>query len=169
MIRAASWNVRGLNRRDHQTAVRDLISEFSLLFVGLVDTRVAAQHVSRVQEAVLQHWKWFNAPNEAGNRIWLTWDDSEIDVVILEVHEQCIHSRVCMKRTLDACLITVVYRMLANDSWLARWPESVCLSSTPRTSDHSPLILRGHAMHRSGVYFASTISSGCPEFYGRCE
>ncbi|KAL0405915.1 UNVERIFIED_CONTAM: hypothetical protein Slati_3905400 [Sesamum latifolium] len=44
-------------------------------------------------------------------------------------------------------------RMLVNDSWFARWPESVCLSSTPRTSDHSPLILRGHAMHRSGRLF----------------
>ncbi|KAL0439687.1 UNVERIFIED_CONTAM: hypothetical protein Slati_2451700 [Sesamum latifolium] len=245
MIRAGSWNVRGLNHRDHQTAVRDLISEFRLLFVGLLETRVAAQHVSQVQEAVLQHWKWFNAPNESGNRIWLTWDDSEINVVILEVHEQCIHSRVCMKCTLDACLITVVYgsndvanrrglwgnlvsimetvddvswmvmgdfntvldysevcgasgdigtameefrscvvdmgllpvplqgavftwhncsigprslwksldRMLANDSWFTHWPDSVCLSSTPRTSDHSPLILRGHAMHRSGRLF----------------
>ncbi|KAL0356051.1 UNVERIFIED_CONTAM: hypothetical protein Sradi_4052000 [Sesamum radiatum] len=36
-------------------------------------------------------------------------------------------------------------RMLANEQWLSAWPNIVCLSSTPRTSDHSPLIIRGYS------------------------
>ncbi|KAL0420738.1 UNVERIFIED_CONTAM: hypothetical protein Slati_3096700 [Sesamum latifolium] len=34
-------------------------------------------------------------------------------------------------------------RMLVNDSWLGRWPTTLYESLTPRTSDHSPLLLRG--------------------------
>ncbi|KAL0411318.1 UNVERIFIED_CONTAM: hypothetical protein Slati_3721500 [Sesamum latifolium] len=35
--------------------------------------------------------------------------------------------------------------MMANAHWFCRWPNAVCLCSTPRTSDHSPLLLRGYA------------------------
>ncbi|KAL0295057.1 UNVERIFIED_CONTAM: hypothetical protein Sradi_6855500 [Sesamum radiatum] len=34
-------------------------------------------------------------------------------------------------------------RVLVNDTWLARWPNSAYLSALPQTSDHSPLILQG--------------------------
>ncbi|KAL0404403.1 UNVERIFIED_CONTAM: hypothetical protein Sradi_2081100 [Sesamum radiatum] len=34
-------------------------------------------------------------------------------------------------------------RALANEAWLNRWPKSFYISSTPRTSDRSPLILQG--------------------------
>ncbi|KAL0455566.1 UNVERIFIED_CONTAM: hypothetical protein Slati_0895800 [Sesamum latifolium] len=44
-------------------------------------------------------------------------------------------------------------RMLANDQWLSAWPNTVCLSSTPRISDHSPLIIRGYSPPLSGRLF----------------
>ncbi|KAL0287707.1 UNVERIFIED_CONTAM: Transposon TX1 uncharacterized protein [Sesamum radiatum] len=33
--------------------------------------------------------------------------------------------------------------MLVNEAWLAKWPQSKYISTYPRTSDHSPLILQG--------------------------
>ncbi|KAL0307386.1 UNVERIFIED_CONTAM: hypothetical protein Scaly_2985100, partial [Sesamum calycinum] len=48
----------GLNRRDHQVAVKELISESRLQFLGLLETRVSAVNVSRVQ-TFLPHWSWF--------------------------------------------------------------------------------------------------------------
>ncbi|KAL0445009.1 UNVERIFIED_CONTAM: hypothetical protein Slati_2223600 [Sesamum latifolium] len=44
-------------------------------------------------------------------------------------------------------------RMLVNDSWLARWPNSSYLCATPRTSDHSPLVLRGSVIRNYGRCF----------------
>ncbi|KAL0439159.1 UNVERIFIED_CONTAM: hypothetical protein Slati_2398900 [Sesamum latifolium] len=35
-------------------------------------------------------------------------------------------------------------RMLVNGTWLVHWPQSIYISASPRTSDHSPLILQGH-------------------------
>ncbi|KAL0295088.1 UNVERIFIED_CONTAM: hypothetical protein Scaly_3110000 [Sesamum calycinum] len=34
-------------------------------------------------------------------------------------------------------------RMLVNEAWLVKWPQSKYISTYPRTSDHSPLILQG--------------------------
>ncbi|KAL0287519.1 UNVERIFIED_CONTAM: hypothetical protein Sradi_7123600 [Sesamum radiatum] len=34
-------------------------------------------------------------------------------------------------------------RLLANDWWFDRWPNSAYLSLNARTSDHSPIVLRG--------------------------
>ncbi|KAL0439727.1 UNVERIFIED_CONTAM: hypothetical protein Slati_2455700 [Sesamum latifolium] len=49
MISAAVWNVRGLNRSDHQVALRNLISENRLSLVGLLETHVSAANIVRVQ------------------------------------------------------------------------------------------------------------------------
>ncbi|KAL0405892.1 UNVERIFIED_CONTAM: hypothetical protein Slati_3903100 [Sesamum latifolium] len=44
-------------------------------------------------------------------------------------------------------------RMLANDNWLRKWLNSVCYSTTPRTYDHSPLVLQGYDFRRSKCLF----------------
>ncbi|KAL0295567.1 UNVERIFIED_CONTAM: hypothetical protein Sangu_3195000 [Sesamum angustifolium] len=51
-------NVRGLNRRDHQAAVKELVNEFRLNFLGLLETRVSAVNVLRIQ-TFLPRWSWF--------------------------------------------------------------------------------------------------------------
>ncbi|KAL0289271.1 UNVERIFIED_CONTAM: putative ribonuclease H protein [Sesamum radiatum] len=44
-------------------------------------------------------------------------------------------------------------RMLVNEAWLTIWPLTKYLCSTPRTSDHAPLILQGHEMQREVTMF----------------
>ncbi|KAL0455476.1 UNVERIFIED_CONTAM: hypothetical protein Slati_0886800 [Sesamum latifolium] len=44
-------------------------------------------------------------------------------------------------------------RMLVNDSLLIRWPNSSYLNATPRTSDHSPLVLQGAVIRNVGGCF----------------
>ncbi|KAL0434076.1 UNVERIFIED_CONTAM: LINE-1 reverse transcriptase [Sesamum latifolium] len=44
-------------------------------------------------------------------------------------------------------------RMLVNDVWLLNWPNAYCNSLTPRTSDHSPLVLGGYsAAPQAGLF-----------------
>ncbi|KAL0455613.1 UNVERIFIED_CONTAM: LINE-1 reverse transcriptase [Sesamum latifolium] len=191
MIPLAVWNVRGLNRRDHQMVVRDLVSEFHIYFIGLLETRVAAPNYSRVQSSLMTNWKWFADPTGPGNRIWLAWDESEVHVgddpwlvlgdfnIILDLSEVCGTSgdiTVAMDDfnscLLDTGLLSIpmhgaiftwhncnegpcslwkrLDRMLANDRWLALWPNTICLSSTPRTSDHSLQVLAGYTNRRGG-------------------
>ncbi|KAL0307418.1 UNVERIFIED_CONTAM: hypothetical protein Sangu_3031200 [Sesamum angustifolium] len=79
----AIWNVRGLNRRDHQVAVRDLVCEFRLHFIALLETRVLQSNATRIQSGVLSRWRWFVDYAGLGNRIWIAWNDELIDVDIL--------------------------------------------------------------------------------------
>ncbi|KAL0411512.1 UNVERIFIED_CONTAM: putative ribonuclease H protein [Sesamum latifolium] len=43
--------------------------------------------------------------------------------------------------------------MFVNDRWYVTWPKSICLNTTPRTSDHSPLVLCGYSSRRTRSLF----------------
>ncbi|KAL0291249.1 UNVERIFIED_CONTAM: Retrovirus-related Pol polyprotein from type-2 retrotransposable element R2DM [Sesamum radiatum] len=244
VMNAAIWNVRGLNRRDHQVAVKELVSEFRLQFLGLLETRVSAVNVSRIQK-FLPHWSWFTDYNGPGNRIWLAWDDELLDVHVLDLDVQFIHCRITIRCAHLSVLATVVYgandtigrrglwqnlmtlahsisdepwivggdfntvldmsevcgssadiqlamtefrdcildtglihlpvqgerfswhncsegdrslwkrldRLIVNDAWLGRWPCSHYHCLNARTSDHSPLVIRGDTVsHKVSMF-----------------
>ncbi|KAL0313727.1 UNVERIFIED_CONTAM: hypothetical protein Scaly_2906900 [Sesamum calycinum] len=191
VMNAGIWNVRGLNRRDHQVAVKELVSEFRLQFLGLLETRVSAVNVSRVQ-SFLPRWSWFTDYDGPGNRIWIAWDDELLDVNVLDLDVQFIHCRITIRCAHLSVLATVVYgandtisrrglwqkdcildtglihlpvqgerfswhncsegdrslwkrldRLIVNDAWLGQWPNSHYHCLNARTSDHSPLVIRG--------------------------
>ncbi|KAL0310236.1 UNVERIFIED_CONTAM: hypothetical protein Scaly_2948100 [Sesamum calycinum] len=109
MIKAASWNVRGLNGVAHQRSVENLVREFQLHFLGLVETRVREQNAMNIQNSLLQNWSWFMDYNGPGGRIWLTWLPTEVGVEILQVDRQFIHCKLTNKKEHTNCLITVIY------------------------------------------------------------
>ncbi|KAL0449588.1 UNVERIFIED_CONTAM: hypothetical protein Slati_1515200 [Sesamum latifolium] len=108
MINAVVWNIRGLNRRDHHAAVSDVISEFNLHFIGLLETRVSAHNVTCVQSFLSHYWKWFVDYMGPGTRIWLAWKHDEVDVEILSVHTQIVHFRILIRRLHEHILVSVV-------------------------------------------------------------
>ncbi|KAK4384113.1 hypothetical protein Sango_3090600 [Sesamum angolense] len=129
MMNAAFWNVRGLNRRDHQVAVKELVNEFRLNFLGLLETRVSAVNVLRVQ-TFLPQWSWFTDYNMPGNRIWIAWDDELLDVDVLNLDVQFIHCRINIRCAHMSVLATVVYG--ANDTVSRRglWQSLVTLADS---------------------------------------
>ncbi|KAL0293247.1 UNVERIFIED_CONTAM: hypothetical protein Scaly_3145000 [Sesamum calycinum] len=162
MMNAGIWNVRGLNRRDHQVAVKELISESRLQFLGLLETRVSAVNVSRVQ-TFLPHWSWFTdyagpvtvvyGANDAISRrgLWqklvlLANSISDIPWIVggdfnavLDMSEVCGASA-------DIHLAMTEFRDCLLDTGLIHLPPMAnsyyhCLNA--RTSDHSPLVIRG--------------------------
>ncbi|KAL2225552.1 UNVERIFIED_CONTAM: hypothetical protein Sindi_2917400 [Sesamum indicum] len=109
MLNIAIWNVRGLNKRDHQLALKDLVSEYRLNFMGILETRVRINSVVHIQSFLLPHWKWFVDYASVGNRIWIAWDENEVDVQILEMGNQFIHCRVTNRADSEPLIITVIY------------------------------------------------------------
>ncbi|KAL2223941.1 UNVERIFIED_CONTAM: hypothetical protein Sindi_3075400 [Sesamum indicum] len=56
-------------------------------------------------------------------------------------------------------------RILINDRWLARFPSAYYHSLTPRTSDHSPLVLHGDIQqHNGGMFRFDNYLAHSPEF-----
>ncbi|KAL2251916.1 UNVERIFIED_CONTAM: hypothetical protein Sindi_2313900 [Sesamum indicum] len=95
--------------RDYQLAVKDLVSEYRLHFMGILDTRVQFNNIMHIQSFLLPHWKWFVDYVFVGNRIWVTWDDNVVDVHILELGNQFVHCRVTNRADSESLTITVVY------------------------------------------------------------
>ncbi|KAK4382247.1 hypothetical protein Sango_2890500 [Sesamum angolense] len=98
VMNAGIWNVRGLNRRDHQVAVKELVSEFRdcILDTGLIHLPVQGERFS-----------WHNC-SEGDRSLWKRLD-----------------------------------KLIVNDAWLGQWPCSHYHCLNARTSDHSPLVIRG--------------------------
>ncbi|KAK4383871.1 Transposon TX1 uncharacterized protein [Sesamum angolense] len=113
MLNAAVWNVRGLNRRDHQIAVRELAMNSRLHFLGLLETRVTLPNAARVQNGILPRWKCFSDYNSVGNRIWLARDDDFLDVTIMDIGVQFVHCQIFIRSSHIYVLVTVSYG--AND------------------------------------------------------
>ncbi|KAL2235709.1 UNVERIFIED_CONTAM: hypothetical protein Sindi_1303100 [Sesamum indicum] len=109
MLNLAVWNVRGLNKRDHQLAVKDLISEYRLDFMAILETRVRINNVMHIQSSLLPHWKWFVDYATVGNRIWIPWDENIVDVHILDLGNQFLHCRVTHRANSESLIITIVY------------------------------------------------------------
>ncbi|KAL2223893.1 UNVERIFIED_CONTAM: hypothetical protein Sindi_3055800 [Sesamum indicum] len=175
---------------DHQLAVKDIVAEFRLQFLGLLETRV---HINN---------KWFVDYGLSGNRVWIAWDDNFIDVEVRDrelwnsmenIPMQCNDiswlvggdlnavrdlSEICgatgdtrmAMEEFNTCIQNTgllplpmqgewytwhscsasprnlwkrLDRMLINDRWMARFPTSYYSSLTPRTSDHSPMVICG--------------------------
>ncbi|KAL0439813.1 UNVERIFIED_CONTAM: hypothetical protein Slati_2464300 [Sesamum latifolium] len=71
--------------------------------------RVGQVNVQRTRSHLLSNWSWFDDYTGPGGRIWLTWNNLEVDVEILRVETQLIHCKVTNKCMHTTCLIIVVY------------------------------------------------------------
>ncbi|KAK4381704.1 hypothetical protein Sango_2942900 [Sesamum angolense] len=166
-----------LNRRDHQAAVKELVNEFRLNFLGLLETRVSAVNVLRVQ-TFLPRWSWFTdydmpdlvtLADSISDEPWIVGGDfntvvdmSEVCGASADIHLAMNEFRDCILGTGlihlpvqgelfsshncsegDRSLWKRLDRLLVNDAWLRLWPNSHYQCLNARTSDHSPLVLRG--------------------------
>ncbi|KAL0386432.1 UNVERIFIED_CONTAM: LINE-1 retrotransposable element O protein [Sesamum latifolium] len=130
MINAAIWNVRGLNRRDPQVSVANLVSEYRLQFIGLLETRVSIGNVARVQRGLLPRWSWFVDYVSPGNRIWLAWGEDFIDLNVLKTGDQFVHCSAHIRCLHVHVLITVVYGVNDVVGRRVLWDDLDCISHT---------------------------------------
>ncbi|KAL2235622.1 UNVERIFIED_CONTAM: hypothetical protein Sindi_1294400 [Sesamum indicum] len=93
MLNAAIWNVRGLNKRDHQLAVKDIVAEFRLHFLGLLETRVRIKNVAH-------KFNHFYYP--IGNGLWI------MDLLVLG-GTQFMHCLINIHALHKSVAITVIY------------------------------------------------------------
>ncbi|KAL2252010.1 UNVERIFIED_CONTAM: hypothetical protein Sindi_2323300 [Sesamum indicum] len=104
----AICNVRGLNKRDHQQAVKDIVAEFRLQFLGLLETRPF-----RIQD-------YYQYP----------------------CRESGTHGTTIVR-----------HHGTSGKDWTARFPNTFYSVLTPRTSDHSPMVIYGDRQQQYGGMF----------------
>ncbi|KAL2240826.1 UNVERIFIED_CONTAM: hypothetical protein Sindi_0723800 [Sesamum indicum] len=184
MLNAAIWNVRGLNKRDHQLAVKDIVAEFRLHFLDFLETRARINNVAQIQSFLLPHWKWFVDYGSSGTRVWIAWDANFIDVAVIE---SVIYGATEMadRRELWRSLETIPWlvggdfnavrdiseiRGASGDIRMAMEEFNICIQNAGfyhypcRANDHSPLLLYGDRQQQLGGMFRFDILTLSPDF-----
>ncbi|XP_011074615.1 uncharacterized protein LOC105159302 [Sesamum indicum] len=211
----------------------------------------------QIQSFLLPQCKWYVDYGSSGNRVWIAWNDSFIDVVVVECGTQFIHCLVTIRAIHETVAVTVTYgatevvdrrelwsalenltiqcadipwliggdfnavrdlsevcgtsgdiqtameefnaaiqntgllplpmqgecytwhnhsatprnlwkrldRMLINDRWMARFPNTFYSVLTPRTSDHSPIVLyEDRQQQYGGMFRFDNYLARLPEF-----
>ncbi|KAL2230732.1 UNVERIFIED_CONTAM: hypothetical protein Sindi_1667600 [Sesamum indicum] len=93
----------------HQLAVKDIVAEFRLQFLGLLETRVRINNAAQIQSFLLPQWKWYVDYGSSGNRVWITWNDSFIDIAVVECGTQFIYCLVTIRAIHESIAVTVAY------------------------------------------------------------
>ncbi|KAL2248715.1 UNVERIFIED_CONTAM: hypothetical protein Sindi_2345200 [Sesamum indicum] len=174
----AIWNVCGLNKRDHQLAVKGIVAEFRLQFIGLLETRVRPNNIAAIQSFLLPHWKWFVDYGLVGNRIWIAWDENLMDVQVVECSTQFAHCRVhstdipwliggdfnAVRDMSEICGARVPFEWLWRNSMAALITQDYYLYQC-KESDHSPLVLnRDNNQRYEGMFRFDNYLTLSPEF-----
>lgn len=71
------WNVRGFNKSNKHSVVRDWVRKESLTFGGLLETRVDETSASKIISKVFPGWSSMtNYEHHRLGRIWVIWKSS---------------------------------------------------------------------------------------------
>ncbi|KAL2224940.1 UNVERIFIED_CONTAM: hypothetical protein Sindi_3058100, partial [Sesamum indicum] len=128
-------------------------------FLDFFETRVRGNNAFRIQSILMPKWKWFTdyGSSVADRRAlwgtletkatqcvdipWLVGGDFNAGLLPLPMQGEWFtwHNHSATPRNLWKRLD----RMMINDRWMARFPSASYSTLTPRTSDHSPMVLNG--------------------------
>ncbi|XP_074314351.1 uncharacterized protein LOC141649565 [Silene latifolia] len=104
------WNVRGLNSVNKQKIVKWFIHNKEAGLFGLLETKINGDNVSKISNNMLDGWcVTTNCRLHKGGRVWLLWQPSLFDVMVLQYDAQFIHAKVTAGCTQQQFFLTMVY------------------------------------------------------------
>ncbi|KAL0300090.1 UNVERIFIED_CONTAM: hypothetical protein Sangu_3140100 [Sesamum angustifolium] len=141
VMNAGIWNVRGLNRRDHQVAVKGLFIHCRIT-IRCAHLSILATVVYGANDTISRRGLWQKLvllANSISDEPWIVGGDFNTVLDMSEGERFSWHN--CSEG--DRSLWKRLDRLLVNDAWLSQWPNSHYHCLNARTSDHSPLVIRG--------------------------
>ncbi|KAJ9536546.1 hypothetical protein OSB04_un000298 [Centaurea solstitialis] len=111
MFNLAFWNIRGMNAVDKQQELRSLISNNNLHVCAVLETHLRLEVLQSVCDRTFRRWAWVSnqAQSNHGTRIIVAWDQSVVDVMVLESHNQFMHCQIKFRDSQDIFLVSFVY------------------------------------------------------------
>ena len=115
-----TWNVRA--PWAPKTEVQKFLNKHKISAVGLLETRVRVNNSAKIQKRFGSAWKWLsNYSYSPKGRIWVGWLHQDVELNVVNVHEQYLHSCVHNKNGGFTCFLTIVYGLHSVDSRLLLW------------------------------------------------
>ncbi|GJV72227.1 hypothetical protein Tco_1492222 [Tanacetum coccineum] len=91
--------------------VRHVISENNLSVCDILESHMAKSKLQRMCSSVFRHWDWTTNGSfcTKGTRIILGWNHNDVDIVVINLDDQAIHTRIWLKRERKELFCTFVY------------------------------------------------------------
>ncbi|XP_022020222.1 uncharacterized protein LOC110920312 [Helianthus annuus] len=164
----ASWNIRGLNQPLKQKEVRMLLSENRLAVCAILESHVDVTNLAKVCKAVFRNWAWTSNGDvcDRGTRIIIGWNMDVVDLMVLSLEDQVIHTQICPKNGNNPFFSSFVYAKNSYQERRCLW-ENLCMHKS--LCHDKPWVVMGDfnsALHVEGsLYGPSTSSIGMREFH----
>lgn len=89
------WNIRGCNDLLKQKEVRNFIIENKLSIMIFLENKVRKCYAEEIANACCPTWSFFhNCMGEGVGRVWSMWNQSDVEIDLLSIHEQVITVKV---------------------------------------------------------------------------
>ncbi|XP_074293406.1 uncharacterized protein LOC141620433 [Silene latifolia] len=121
-MKIASWNIRGGNDPLKQKEILDLIRDYKLDILGVLETRIRKNKAAKIITNKFHAYNVIcNYSAHINGRIWLIWRPSTVTITPLIIHAQFIHCAVSHHATCQNFHLTIVYASnnarVRNDPW----------------------------------------------------
>lgn len=137
MVDLCAYNIRGLNNK--LSFVKDFINSNKLGLFALLETHVQSGASSSLSSFLAPHFDWvFNYDHHPIGRIWLGWDASRWNVILLHASAQQISCKVTSLSTNRSFFISVVYAFNMYIDRRALWNELASFNDSISIDDTSP-------------------------------
>lgn len=140
-MKLSTWNIRGLNEPLKSEEVKKHLHTHTVGVMAIIETRVKVQNKPKLQKKFGSMWKWCdNYSASPRGRIWLAWTYTDVDMTILDIDEQYIHTNIVEKQTQREFYFTFVYGLHTVEDRRSLWSK---LKSKARGLDNYPWGMAG--------------------------
>ena len=111
MYSIASWNIRGMNQSPKQNEVRQVISENQLSIFAILESHVSQSRLQELCIKVFKGWDWTSNGSfcSSGTRIVLGWNVDVVDLNVVAMTDQVIHTFIRFKEDKKGLFCSFVY------------------------------------------------------------
>ena len=94
-INIVAWNSRGCNSDPRVRHITDFVHKHKVSTIGILETKILREKENEISRKLLPGWQFCtNSDVGVRGRIWLSWDQSVLEVIIIRIETQFIHCRV---------------------------------------------------------------------------
>ena len=139
-MKLANWNIRGVNPPHKQRDLRSLISSNNISLFGLNETKVSEENSTSIAAELLWGWQhFFNYQSHQNGRIWVCWNPDIVEVTIVTVTDQMIHTKVKIIQKQITFLASFVYGLHTRREQATLWHSLQEVAD----SDNTPWVVLG--------------------------
>ncbi|XP_020264066.1 uncharacterized protein LOC109839998 [Asparagus officinalis] len=108
----AIWNIRGFNKSSKHRIVKQLIQDYNISFLALLETKLPESKMQMLARKITKDWKWIsNAQGAIKGRIWILWDNEVLTVQNVVSSDQYMTCSIVSRDGRITCLCTIVYAL----------------------------------------------------------